>query len=342
MAVSFIWPLFSGTSPRRLLQGVFVAPLGQVDRLEVFYPVHFSWIVIVLTAVVVLAALVHRQDRSPTTFFGSSVLPSLALALIGLWLFGLGISDTFVAWLPAIALLPALAWIIPAPDPVRLALRLLVPLAVLQVLHAYPVAGAQKAWGTALMFVPSAIALGAGLNAVPSWQRVNGAARVGAAVALIAAMLLTTALWPVTVWRQYADNEPLGLPGTSLVRFSSAEVQKLRQLTRAVKENCDSFYTAPGFESLYVFTGLEPPTGLLRNWPGAHTDSEQREIVARLNAAAQAGKRVCIVRDDLRTREWLASSYGNGPLGRGLAPYQRRVAKVGHYSVSTRGPLTAP
>jgi hypothetical protein len=337
IAVSLVWPLLTGTSPRALLHGVFIAPLGQVERLVLFVPINFNWVIIVLTASVAVAAFLHRGNQ-PHTFFGSSVLPNLVFALVGLWLIGLGISNTFGAWLPAFALLPALAWIIAAPPTVRLALRFLVPLALLQALHAYPVAGAQKAWGTALMFVPSAIALAVGLNGVPAWSELNGAVRFIGLLGLAGAMTIMMGIWPPTVWRHYVDSEPVGLPGSSLVRLSPAEVHTARQLTDAIKANCDTFYTAPGYESLYVFTRLAPPTGLLRNWPGAHTASEQREIVEKLDAAARSGKRVCIVRDDSRAEEWMASSYGTGPLGLGLAPYQRRVAQVGPYSVSIRGP----
>jgi hypothetical protein len=111
----------------------------------------------------------------------------------------------------------------------------------------------------------------------------------------------------------------------------------LQRLTEVVQNNCDTFYSAPGFDSLYIYTGLEPPTGLLRNWPGAHRASEQREIASDLAAAEAAGERVCIVRNVPKMPAWQASSYGDGPLGQALSRYQRNIARVGQYEVSVRG-----
>ena len=108
-------------------------------------------------------------------------------------------------------------------------------------------------------------------------------------------------------------------------------------LTRLVREECDTFYSAPGFDSLYIYTRLQPPTGLLKNWPGALTVAQQQEVADDLEAARTTRKRVCIVRQVNRTKEWEQSSYGNGPLGRSLAAYQRRVAFVPGYSVSLFG-----
>ncbi len=339
VVASILWPLFNGTGLGDLVHGVLLTPLQQVNHLTTPANVNLGWIAFVLTVIGACAALARRDpDRgAEPVLFGNRFVPHIALALAGLWVFGLAFGSNFAAWLPAIALLPALAWLAAAPAITRLALRLFVPLAVLQVLHAYPVAGAQRRWGTVLMFVPCAIALTAGLRRLRVWRRAGALPRTLAVAILAAVAALSLGQWPGTFWHDYADNTALNLPGARLVRVPDATARDLQGLTRAIKRNCDTFYSAPVLDSLYIFTGIAPPTGLLRNWPGAHPESEQREIAQRLSAAQAAGKRVCIVRDVPRAGEWLRSSYGRGPLGAALAQYQLHVARVGRYSVSRKG-----
>ena len=70
-----------------------------------------------------------------------------ALGFAGLIVLGLVMTGGFGAWLPAIVVLPALALFAATAPAVRLAFRFLVPLAILQFLHVYPVVGSQVAWG---------------------------------------------------------------------------------------------------------------------------------------------------------------------------------------------------
>jgi hypothetical protein len=138
------------------------------------------------------------------------------------------------------------------------------------------------------------------------------------------------------LWHDYTKLTPLDLPGTRFVRVAKPMAVEFRKLTEVVKRRCDTFYSAPGFDSLYIYSGLPIPTGLLSNWPGVLTASEQRILAGQLATAAAQGERVCIVRDLSRQAQWQASSYGSGPLGAALAPYNQRIAVVGHYSVSLR------
>jgi hypothetical protein len=101
-----------------------------------------------------------------------------------------------------------------------------------------------------------------------------------------------------------------------------------------VRHHCDTFYSAPALDSLYIYTQLPNPTGMLADTPGALNAREQREVVASLQQAHADGKRVCIVRDVERTSQWVASSYGKGPLGVALAHYTRRIFRADRYTVS--------
>jgi hypothetical protein len=343
-----IWPLLTGTSPTDLARGVLLAPLGQVDHLarppDQAY-LNYQWFFVLVTLVVAVAALTRRRSADEPKLFGSTVLPHLALALAGLWIFGLVLIGSFGSWLPLIAIVPALAWMSDAPPSTRLALRFLTPLAILQILHAYPVEGAQAAWGSALAFVPCSIAFATGLARLDAWRRLRTSARVLCLAALCAVLVLAyqpnvgeiTTFWPVSLWRTYQKSTPIDLPGARLIRVSPSTAATLDALTTQIRKHCDTFYSAPGVDSLYFFTGIAPPTGMLRNWPGAHTAPEQQQIASQLAAAHAAGKRVCIVRNILTARSWLKSSYGKGPLGKALAPYNRGVAVVKPFTISVRG-----
>ena len=342
VVVSAIWPLLNGTTPGEFVKGVITAPLKQVDHLAIAAKVDVAWLPIVLTAVGVYYALSHRNtdDREPT-LLGNALLPSLLLVVAGLWVFGLalgfsGFQDAFGAFLPAIALIGALAWTSAVPPRIRVALRFLVPLAILQTLHAYPVAGSQKAWSTVAVYMPCAIAIAVGLERLPAWRETRALVRWVAVAAFGLAFTLSAGLWPVALWHEYQNSTALALPGTRLVRVDKRTASTLKALTREVKHNCDTFYSAPGFDSLYVFTGLTPPTGLLTNHAGVLNTNEQTELAGQIAAVHDSGKRMCIVRDLTAFAAWERSSYGRGPLGAAVAPYDRVVGKAGSYTVSAR------
>ena len=154
-------------------------------------------------------------------------------------------------------------------------------------------------------------------------------------------LLLGASLSPLKEWHDYLQLTPLDLRGARLVRLDKAEVTTLRSLTKFVERQCDTFYSAPGFDSLYIYTGLPAPTGLLSNWPGALTIGEQRELGKQLTRARTGGERVCIVRDLKRYQLWIVSSYGKGPLGQTIAFYKHQIGQVGQYTVSVYGPPVA-
>jgi hypothetical protein len=299
--------------------------------------VRVNWVTIVLTLSVLLLAISRPDSRSPT-WLAQFRWPHAALAVTGLWLLGLGTLDrasNFAGWLPAIVVLPALVFIADARPGVRLALRFLVPLAVLQVLHAYPVAGAQVGWATVAMTVPCAIAIAAGLERHASWRDMGALPAALATGSLCLLLVLAGGSWPPALWKSYTAQPVLGLPGTTFMRVDAERARVLRTVTAALREQCDTFYSAPGLNSFYIFSGLPPPTGLLANWPGVLDAAQQREVLSRLRAAERANARVCILRDVSRSSEWLAG-YGSGPLRAILTDYDAVIARVGPYTISVR------
>jgi hypothetical protein len=352
--VSLLLPLFSGTSPSALVTSAFVRPLHQVSLLTIVPTVGIQWYATLITALVVVAVSARSilgvddqllPPKSPIRF--------LALSAAAVFVLGLG-AETFVrnglgtvgSWLPAIVMLPALALIADLPPRMRLALRLIVPIAILQVLHVYPVAGSQIEWATVVLFVPCAIALAAGMDGLRMWREARPALRGFVVGSLCAAVVLTAGLWPLALWVNYYDGQPLQLTGAHLIR-GIADGRYLEQLTEGVQQNCDTFYSVPGLDSLYIYSGLPTPTGQLANWPGALTDAQEQEVVSELSHLRATGRRVCIVRTfNIPYDAWNSGgSEANRPIRVFIRQYQRIITTIGlpnpwipYYSVSIKGP----
>ncbi len=349
---SLVWPLSTGTSLREMVAEVLVRPLHQVNLLTLFPIIEIQWLSILITGLVVTIAFWrHRfeikRTLSPESRISWFALSAAAVVVLVLAIDSIPSTAPFGTWLPAIVLLPALALIADAEPRTRLALRLIVPIAILQSLHAYPVAGSQRAWGTVVVFVPCAIALAAGTRGLPLWRNIPLAIRVGAVGILCIFSALALNLWPVGQWVTYSDDVSLGLPGTEMIRVNPFIAAELRQLTSVIKQHCDTFYSAPPIDSLYIYTGIPAPTGQLANWAGMLTTSQEQEVSAALNHLQTIGKRVCVVRilDGLNSNAWTATgSEANRPIGHFIEMYQRVVAKIGpaagflpEYSVSVKG-----
>ena len=95
--------------------------------------------------------------------------------------------------------------------------------------------------------------------------------RVGAVGILCIFSALALNLWPVGQWVTYSDDVSLGLPGTEMIRVNPFIAAELRQLTSVIKQHCDTFYSAPPIDSLYIYTGIPAPTGQLAEL-GRHVD----------------------------------------------------------------------
>ncbi len=341
MVASALWPLLHGTSPGALFRALVIQPLGQADNFTAEPGIDFVWLAFVSTVGIAYVAVAKKNEDGEPTLFGNSWVPNVAFGLAALYVLGLGtvggVRTNSLAWLPAIAMIPALAWLTAVPAKIRLVLRFLVPVAILQMLHAYPVAGLQRAWGAVAMCVPCVIAIAIATERLPLWLAAGRAERAALVGALGVVLVLTASVSPIAAWHDYEQATPLRLPGARLIRVGASEVVTLTRLTQVVKRDCDTFYAAPGLGSLYFFTKLPAPTGHLANWPGVLNEREQRDVAADLARLSSSGKRVCIVRDLHRQKEWLQSSYGKGPLGKSLARYRAPLAVVGHFSVSGEG-----
>jgi hypothetical protein len=112
----------------------------------------------------------------------------------------------------------------------------------------------------------------------------------GLVVALVLALLGRDALLS---YRRYAAQMPLGLPGAGRLRLTEQEVATYNWLVSNLRASSDTFISAPELDSLYFWTGKEPPTRLNANcWVTFFTDAQQRAV---LDAFARY-PRGCVVR----------------------------------------------
>jgi hypothetical protein len=351
--VSFSFPVLTGTPLTDEVHGVLVRPLTFANSFTIPATIHFDWLTFVFAAAAISAAVVFRSMSTDAVRANSSWTHA-ALAALAVWVLGLGVmfwQDWETAtWLPGLVALPALAYCCATTESSRLALRLLVPVAVLQILLVYPVAGSQVVWGTVALVVPCAIALALGVDRSRVWRDAGRLRRGAAAGALCIALVVVSgpsSASPLGLWKGYVKGDALGLPGAGMIRVDPDVestsfgvlgaiplpnlVPNIREVVRALRANCDTFYGVPNLNSFYVWSGLPPMTGMLANGgPDGLTSSQQQQIIDAFRAREAAHERVCVLRDGT------LNELEPGPLADLLNQYRKAVATVENYSISTR------
>ncbi|HEX7630530.1 MAG TPA: hypothetical protein VF388_00240, partial [Lacunisphaera sp.] len=285
--------LLRGTTVHGLVRGVLLDPLRQPANFHFGFPWPApAWVLLVL--VIVLTGLwqfrpVWRHSlvnaiaalrlvalgyfawhaRQWLTVEGPPLLISLALPLTPLFLF------------PLLPPAPGDAWRRPA-------LALLAFAGLGQVLHAYPVAGTQMAWGSFLLLPLFAVGT---VEAADHWAARLQRRWIGAAVAAVALLVagVQGELLAGQGWKRWSDSEPVNLPGAEAIRPPETIRYALRILTTNAALHGDVLYSRPGLFSFNLWTGLPTPT--LRNathWFWLLQPAEQQAIIDRLRAEPRA------------------------------------------------------
>lgn len=296
--------LAHGTSLHGLLAGVLLDPL----RHPSVYFFAFNWrpgAVPVLVAGLTVCLLFDR--------FGGREGFRRTIAGIRLGLLGVTVLSPLTVISPSLAAFGmsygvGLAGLLALPlrrdrlASVRLWLALLL---VLQLLHAYPIAGSQLNWGTFLWIpllvlgVHEAVEVIAERKGARSWP-VRGVVK-GIAVAV--AVFMAGQLAKIG-WINRHCGEPLRLPGAEHLILPDDTAFALRIMTENARRHGDMLFSLPGVYSLNLWSGLPTPTlANATHWFSLLSTSQQMSIIARLQADPRA---VLIVQRD--TLYYLARS----------------------------------
>jgi hypothetical protein len=167
--------------------------------------------------------------------------------------------------------------LIPPPGPpdrdTQFARLLVPPLAVLQALHAFPMAGSQRWWSTFLLIPVGALCIANGVRWINFGLNSNSQAEPRAPLAIRAiapAIVMAVLVSNVGVQLKqelkqvradYEDRVSLGLPGAEEIHVLPQYAATFQAIVAAINEKCNSFVTQPGMGSFYLWTEQEPPTG---------------------------------------------------------------------------------
>jgi hypothetical protein len=357
-AASCSWARMRGTSTAGLLQGIILAPLGQPHAFSVplkLPPVAPWWAV--FSALLAVLFVRARRDgwldgRSAAFWHGLAQL--LAGSII--WLSAARVLplSPFVVSLPLLWVPFSTCAANSSPDERRLGKSLLAAVAVLQALHAYPVAGSQTTWATFLFIPVGAIGIADGwrnmVAAAPRWIG-TGTPRFARLTTCLAILMVTftvkTAVYdPGRQFKAaYDDGVPLNLPGAERVRVPAAQAAMLGWLTHNLSARCKTFMTMPGLNSLYLFTHTQPPTSLSTTaWMTMFTAAQQAEMRDRFS---QSPAPLCVIRNRKLVKFWTQGrDLSDNPLARYIDDQFVTAATLGGYEFMTQrnraGPAAPP
>ncbi len=292
-----IW--LRGTSLSGIVDGVLLGPLRHPGNYS--YPVDWrpgSLLVASVSLVIACGLPWLKRTCSPASIDLIMVLLRALIALglaIGvavlIQLRAVGAIFSFVAPLVWILILPLSST--PNGNRSRAAATLVAWVLLLQFLHAYPVGGAQESWGT-FLFIPL---VAIGLGDVRLWLLAHPASlplkRWGWRVAGAALVTIALAKTGGTAWwvqRDFQARTALNLPGAMPIRLPPLSAAAYRILALNAVAHSDTLFSLPGMFSFNLWTELPTPTDKNTTlWFSLLNETEQREIVARLEASPRAG-----------------------------------------------------
>jgi hypothetical protein len=212
-----------------------------------------------------------------------------------------------------------LAWVAAVPPggepeaPYKRFLRVLLPaVAVAGVLGVYPVPGAQVGIAS-LMFVPvGALCIADALSSLRAWSATRGdlaLARFGAAAAVASAALAgmfalgQIVLPAISNTIDYNEKEALPFAGAGQVHLTPEEVEEYEGVVHFIERNhCTTFIGYPNIDSIYLWTGIEPPKPYA---PGAWITALDEEGQNRILAQVRASPHPCAIRNEAVAGAWL-------------------------------------
>jgi hypothetical protein len=350
--------LATGTSPSGLIAAVITQPLRFASAFS--YPLRLSNWTYVLDLLAVVGALDYwyvARNREARPKLAHTLLVSGLSILVGLYMafsviegktlftpLGLFCSTLGLYCSPLDML--CFAWVALVqtpgkPDEGTQFARLLLPaLAVLQGLHAFPVAGTQVTWSALLLIPVGALCIANGVRGIAfsfGGQTVRRALfAIGAiGAAWVMAVLVDSQLVQGLERARGLHDAwvPLGLPGAENVRVSPKDAVNYQAMVAAIDQNCKSFVMLPEMHSFYFWTQQEPPTGYdATGWTSQFDAAHQQRVIE----ATRSIDGLCLVENVPLAQFWGAGEIPPGPMvryvHRGFVP----IATFGDYQLLKR------
>lgn len=293
-----------GTTPSGLLDGLLLQPLKQTDVLRIATSLPTE-VLVLDVAILGLCVALRRAAREPEGSNAALAVPiarilagiALALMVGGVLepLEGGGTTELATLSLAGIAAIPSRL----SPPGMRsvFGLRLLPALAVLQALHAYPVASSQITWATFLLLPLAGLCVGLGISELLAARSFGNLASAAPTVALVVVVALLVQQVLIDRHRQESSafdaGVPLDLPGAERLRLPAAQAETLRDVSESLRRHCDTFVGFPGLDSFYLWNELDPPNALnVNDWMYLFDEGEQQRVVD----AAERSDRLCVLR----------------------------------------------
>ncbi|UXA04233.1 hypothetical protein KXD96_14360 [Mycobacterium sp. SMC-2] len=222
----------------------------------------------------------------------------------------------------------------------QFARMLLPPLAVLQALHAFPIAGNQLSFSALLLIPVGALCIANGVRWIAISRADQSKRRAPFAIGTIAVAGAMVVLVSVELMQglardraAYGGSVSLGLPGAQDVRVNPKEAANYRAMVAAIDQNCKSLVTAPEMNSFYLWTRQQPPTGYTpTDWRITFDDAYQQRVVKDLRSIDG----VCLLKNEPWLRGLRRYGLPSGPLlsylDHGFVP----IAAFGDYELLKR------
>jgi hypothetical protein len=327
-------PLAHGTSLTGLLTGVLMEPLKHPG----VYFFAFNWragaLPILLAGLIV--CLLYNHFGSNERFrhavawirlglLGAALLSPLKLIPTSLAAFGMSYGVGMAGLLALPLRRDRLA-------SVRLWLALLL---VLQLLHAYPIAGSQINWGTFLWLPLLVLGVHEAIEVIAehrgAWSRYLRLAVKGT---LVAVAVFAGGQLVKTGWTNRQFGEPLRLPGAENIILPDDTAFALRIMTENARRHGDMLFSLPGVYSLNLWSGLPTPTlANATHWFSLLSTSQQEAIIARLDQTPRA----CLV-VQMDTLQYIVAHgfHPRGELAEYLGQTFKQAFEVDHYAFWVR------
>lgn len=341
--------LAAGTTPAGLFDGILGQPIRQADAFSL--PLSLSKRVygidlIALAGAVAYAHVGVRRSGPP----GSVWIALTSLASIGIGIaLALSVAGRSLPFDPVVSSPLALlgfcwvALIAPVADdrPAIAFARLLLPLlAVLQALHAYPVAGSQALWSSFLLIPVGAICVANGTRGIATVLEPGAERRALAAFAVLGAAALVWFVANATLRENlaaaraaYDDGVSLGLPGAGDIHVSPDEAAQYQAIVTAIDRNCEALVMLPGMDSFYLWARQEPPTGFnATGWPSLFDHDHQQRVIDETRSIDG----LCVLENAPLAQFWEGYEEPTGTLVEYMRDGFRPVVKVGEYQLSRR------